>query len=386
MIGLLTCFEHHNYGSMLQAYATEIAMEKLGVEYKTIKKRRSRDYMKQPLWLYMMKKLLVLDYRLWWGKQKIKRAKKQNPTFAENAKLRESYFNDFSSTMFHTTDFAPKDRTSLEQMALEFDGFLVGSDQLWRTDSIEHGFTTMEWVPDDKLKVAYSTSMGVTKVPCWQRKKARRFMNRFHHIALREQSACDIVKDLTGREVPVVLDPTLLLTAEEWLSIQQPDPILKGDYILVYLLGNNPWQRDLIKEMKKRTGLKIVALQHLDEYIPSDEGFADEALYAVGPKEWLNLIRHARYVFTDSFHCSVFSILYHKEFFSFNRFSATQSQNTNTRIDNLLSLTGLLSRRVNRTMSIDDLLTISSDFSDVEKRLEEKRLFSMNYLKQALDK
>ena len=86
MIGLLTCFEHHNYGSMLQAYATEIAMEKLGVEYKTIKKRRSRDYMKQPLWLYMMKKLLVLDYRLWLGKQKIKRAKKQNPTFAENAK------------------------------------------------------------------------------------------------------------------------------------------------------------------------------------------------------------------------------------------------------------------------------------------------------------
>lgn len=79
-------------------------------------------------------------------------------------------------------------------------------------------------------------------------------------------------------------------------------------------MGNNPNQRDIVKELKDMTGMKIVALQHLDEYIPSDEGFADEAPYDVGPAEFLNYIRNAEYICTDSFHCSVFSILYKKKF------------------------------------------------------------------------
>lgn len=66
--------------------------------------------------------------------------------------------------------------------------------------------------------------------------------------------------------------------------------------------------------MQKRTGLKIVALQHLDEYIPSDEGFANETPYDVGPAEFLNYVRNSEYIFTDSFHCSVFSILYKRTF------------------------------------------------------------------------
>lgn len=79
-------------------------------------------------------------------------------------------------------------------------------------------------------------------------------------------------------------------------------------------MGNNPWQRELIRQVRDTTGIKIVALQHIDDYIANDEGFADEAPYNIGPCEFLNLIRNAEYVFTDSFHCSVFSILYKKNF------------------------------------------------------------------------
>lgn len=96
-------------------------------------------------------------------------------------------------------------------MATNYSAFLVGSDQLWRTDSVEHGYYTLEWVPDGIRKIAYSTSIGVKEVPWFQVKKNRRFMNRFDFMALREQSACDLVYRLTGRKVQVVLDPTLLL-------------------------------------------------------------------------------------------------------------------------------------------------------------------------------
>ena len=182
----------------------------------------------------------------------------------------------------------------------------------------------------------------------------------------------------------VVLDPTLLFTGEQWIGIQQIEPLTTGKYIFCYLLGNNPWQRELIKRVKAETGLKIVALQHLDEYIPSDEGFADEAPYNVGPREFLNYIRNAEYVFTDSFHCSVFSILYKKKFFTFSRFSETAKQSTNTRIDNLMSLTGLQQRRVNTKTSVDAILNTQSDYAEVDKRLQLQRKSSMGYLRNAL--
>lgn len=192
-------------------------------------------------------------------------------------------------------------------------------------------------------------------------------MNRFNYIALREKSGCKIVYQLTGRKVNIVLDPTLLFTGEQWLNIQDKESFIKESYIFCYLLGNNKDQRNLIRKFKKKTNLKIVALLHLDEYIPSDEGFADITPYNVGPAEFLNLIRNAKYVFTDSFHCSVFSILYKKEFYTFSRFSHKTKQNTNTKIDNLLEITGLENRKITSNQDVYEILNIKSDFSQTEK-------------------
>ena len=269
-------------------------------------------------------------------------------------------------------------------MANNYSALLVGSDQLWRTDSVEHGYYTLEWVPDNIKKIAYATSIGVKEVPWFQKKKNRTFMNRFDHIALREKSACDLVYKLTGKNVQVVLDPTLLFTGEQWMHIQHKEPLTNGKYIFCYLLGNNPEQRLFIKSIQKKTNLKIVAFQQLDEYIPSDEGFADEAPYNVGPAEFLNYIRNAEYVFTDSFHCSVFSILYKKNFFTFSRFSENAKQSTNTRIDNLLNLTGLPQRRISVSSSIEDILTMPLDYTGVDERLNILRVSSLDYLQNAL--
>ena len=382
-VGLVTCYFHHNYGSMLQAYATEMIMQKMGLPYETIACKRPRDYMVENKYLYYIKKLLISDWGMFLGKRHIAKVKAQNPTFKANVEKRDAAFDKFATEFFHTSKLC-KTRAELEEMANNYSAFLVGSDQLWRTDSVEHGYYTLEWVPDNIRKIAYSTSIGVKKIPWFQVKKNRKFMNRFDYIALREQSACDIYHEMTGKTCPVVLDPTLLFTGEEWLSIQQEKPLTDGKYIFVYLLGNNPDQREYIRKIKAKTGYKIVALQQLDDYIPSDEGFADEAPY-VGPREFLNYIRNAEYVFTDSFHCSVFSILYRKNFFTFSRFAENAAQSTNTRIDNLLHIAGLEGRRWTSNKPVDDCINMPHKFDGVEDRLNEMRKSSWNYLNKAFE-
>ena len=381
-IGLVTCYFHHNYGSMLQAYATEMIMQQMGLPFQTIACKAPINYMQENKILYIIKKLLIADWKMRLGKMKIERAKKENPMFAKNWEIRNKAFDQFAETFFHVSPYC-KNREELTKMAENYSAFLVGSDQLWRTDSVEHGYYTLEWVPDHIRKIAYSTSIGVKEVPWFQVEKNKRFMNRFDHIALREQSACDLVYKLTGRKVPVVLDPTLLFTGDQWLEIQQQEPLTNGKYIFCYLLGDNPSQRDFIKQVKEKTGYKIVALQQLDDYIPSDEGFADEAPY-VGPREFLNYIRNAEFVFTDSFHCSVFSILYKKNFFTFSRFAEGAKQSTNTRIDNLLHITGLEDRRMTTDKTVDGVIKYNGSFDGVDARLNAYRKSSMEYLHNAL--
>lgn len=382
-IGLVTCYFHHNYGSMLQAYATEMIMQRMNLPYQTIACKAPIDYMMGNKLLYIVKKLMIGDWKMRLGKMKIENVKKNDPVFAKNWEIRNQCFDNFANIVFHVSPYC-KNRNELTKMANDYSAFLVGSDQLWRTDSVEHGYYTLEWVPDGIRKIAYSTSIGVKKVPWFQVEKNKRFMNRFDYIALREQSACDLVYQLTGRKVPVVLDPTLLFTGEQWMHIQQEEPLTNDKYIFCYLLGDNPEQRELIKQIKQKSGLKIVALQQLDDYILSDEGFADEAPYNVGPAEFLNYIRNAEYVFTDSFHCSVFSILYKKNFFTFSRFSETAKQSTNTRVDNLLNLTGLSNKRMTPERTADDVIDFPVNFTGVDKRLEKLRESSMEYLKNAL--
>ena len=380
-IGLVTCYFHHNYGSMLQAYATEMIMQQMGLPFQTIACKAPINYMQENKFLYIIKKLLIADWKMRLGKMKIERAKKENPMFAKNWEIRNKAFDQFAETFFHVSPYC-KNREELTKMAENYSAFLVGSDQLWRTDSVEHGYYTLEWVPDHIRKIAYSTSIGVKEVPWFQVEKNKRFMNRFDHIALREQSACDLVYKLTGRKVPVVLDPTLLFTGDQWLEIQQQEPFTNGKYIFCYLLGDNPSQREFIKTVKEKTGYKIVALQQLDNYIPSDEGFADDAPYD-GPREFLNYIRNAEYVFTDSFHCSVFSILYKKNFFTFSRFAEGAKQSTNTRIDNLLHITGLEERRMTNDKTIEEVINFNRRFDGVDEKLNALRMSSMDYLYNA---
>jgi hypothetical protein len=368
---------------MLQAYATQMIIDQLKLPYETLACKAPMTYMSQNKLIYYAKKILIADWHLRLGKIKINYYKRlHKETFGQNIMIRDSFFDDFANTYFKTSSYYPT-RLELSRATAKYSAFLVGSDQLWRTDSIEVGYYTLDFVPDTILKVAYSTSFGIKEVPWFQIKKTKEFLNRFDFISVREKSAASLIKKLIDRNVPVVLDPTLLFRGEQWMHLQEKEPIIKGEYIFCYFLGNNSSHREFVLQLKKRTGLKIVSLLHLDNYIPADEKFADESPYDIGPKEFLNLIRNANYVLTDSFHGTVFSILYKKNFFTFDRFKKSTIQSTNTRIDNLLEITELEKRRITKDASVEYCLALPTDFRGVDDKIEILREFSIDFLKKA---
>ena len=131
--------------------------------------------------------------------------------------------------------------------------------------------------------------------------------------------------------------------------------------------------------------MKVVCLPHIDEYVEADEACSDIRLYDVDPGQFLNLIRNAKYVCTDSFHCSAFSIQYEKNFFTFRRFSNTSRQSTNSRLETLFNMTGIEDRLIVGNENIKKILTIKTDYSLVRERLRKNIEESYKYLTAALE-
>jgi hypothetical protein len=210
-------------------------------------------------------------------------------------------------------------------------------------------------------------------------------LKRIDHISVREDTASDIVKDLIGREVPVVCDPTMMLDAKEWMHVQDEKPFAEGKYILCYFMGDNPAHREFAKSLKQKTGCRIIGLLHGATYIADDENFADEKPYNVGPSEFINLTRNAEYICTDSFHGTVFCILNSKKFFSFRRWPDGSKFSANDRLYTLLNWTGLSRRLVYGNENVEALIADEIDYNDVLERVAAKRKDSLNYLIHALD-
>lgn len=379
-IGVCACYDTKNYGSMLQTLATCKQIENLGYDYEIIK------YTRKATVGLVLKSLGRIPEKLALKKAKSEQAKQleKYPEVKQGIKTRNACFDAFMNSTFTKMSPAYDTFEQLKKATENYDAVLVGSDQLWLPQGYSTGFYNLLFVPDNIPKIAYATSFGVSQIPENKKKTAKEFLNRIEHISVRELRGSEIVKELTGRDVPTVVDPTLLFNQEKWEEIIPRKPVMEGDYIFCYFLGNNPEQRKTVREFADAQGLPVVTIPHLDEFIESDVGFGDYEKYDVGPAEFINLIRNAKYVCTDSFHGSVFSILHHKQFVTFNRFSEGNKQSRNSRIDSLLKQTGLTDRRYNTASSLKDKIDAPIDYQTVENRLTSMRQSSVDYLTDAL--
>lgn len=384
-LALVTCYFQPNYGSQLQAYATQLLFDKLGVENETVCIDGLRGEINRAKYRYFLSKIFdrntVADKMATVRKMIAKKTKGKD--FVGKLQERNGKFKEFEQTMFRVSRRFDSKR-ELGEAAREYAAFVVGSDQLWLPSNIEADYYTLNFVPEEVCKMAFATSFGVSALPRRQAKKAELFLKRMDYISVREKSGQKLVKELSGREVPVVCDPTLMFTAEEWSAILPQERFYNEPYLFCYFLGNNPEQREWVKRVKEETGFKIVQMQHCDEYIASDEAFPDEAPYNVGPKEFVQLIRDAEYVFTDSFHCTVFSMLFSKKFFTFRRYNNDSIVSTNGRIYSLLSLVHQENRLLRGDEEVKSCLEGEIDYPLVHEELRKLRAFSHEWVRNCL--
>lgn len=386
-LALVTCYFQPNYGSQLQAYATQLIFDKLGVKNETICIDGILCEIKRAKYKYFLSRIWDINTvkDKWATVKKTMAAKTKSDEYKQNMAMRRKMFCDFSHTMFNISkEYCSK--AEITSAAHDYCGFVVGSDQLWLPSNIEGDYYSLNFVPIDIPKIALSTSFGISQLPKAQAEKAAKFLKRIEFVSVRETSGQKIVKQLTNRDVPVVCDPTILFTAEEWGEITKKERFYREPYMFCYFLGNNPKQREFVRRVKEEFGLKIVQLQHCDEYIKSDVGFPDYAPYNVGPAEFVQLIRDAEYVFTDSFHASVFSLLYKKKFFTFRRYNNDSVVSTNGRLYSLLSLVEQENRLLKGNEDVKGTLCMPINYDIVHAKLSELRDFTKDYIKNALTK
>ncbi len=381
-VGIVSCYFKHNYGSMLQAYATQEILDELGIENETINIDLNKDFKKGKQKFYLSQLFNLSFIRSKLGMIKLKIDKKLNHQLGKNIQIRDKKYEEFRKKFHLTKPY--KTYRELNEQAKNYHSILVGSDQLWLPVNIVADYYTLNWVPDNINKVSYATSFGISTIPKKYEKKYKKFLNRISHLSVREQDGVKLIKKITGKTANLVCDPTLLLDKSSWQKLEKKERIIKEKYILCYFLGKNKEHRKFAERLKKETGYQIVSLNHADEYVKYSDIFADITPYNVGPREFLNLIHHAEWICTDSFHGTVFSLIYNKMFYSFRRYQSKSKMSTNSRIDSLLEKVGLKERIIRENEEITTFQNQKIDYKQVNQKLEEYRTISKKFLENSL--
>lgn len=379
-VGLCVCYDTKNYGSQLQVLATIEKVAELGYDYEIIRYRKKFTI---PFILQSIARLAnpyFVRIKLNGIKKKIEISK--HPEIQKQVSLRNRRFNEFVEQYFKKLSTPYYGYKELVKGTKNYDGFLVGSDQLWLPSNMGSKFYNLLFVPEKYPKIAYATSFGVSQIPWYQKKRTKKYLERFNRISTRELRGSEIIKELTGKDVEVVCDPTLLFNSSEWDEMIPQKEVIKEPYIFCYFLGTNIEHRVVAEELSKKTGLQIVLIPFLDNFVEEDQDFGNIRLFDIDTVDFVNLIRNAEYVLTDSFHGSVFSILYHKKFITFNRFAEGSKNSRNSRIDSLCKLLGLEERRYNG--DIYNSIVKEIDYDVVDMKLEALRFNSERYLRVAL--
>ena len=255
-----------------------------------------------------------------------------------------------------------------------YDVIVAGSDQIWNLELTKHNFNFFIPFCKGAKKIAYAASIGSQDFPEEDKPAVAGLLKDFSYISVREPQAQTAIENLIGVRPELVLDPSLLLSGNDWEKLARK-PKIKGDYIFLYLRHKENEIAPLARRFAQKNGLILVECHNRLEKLYKE----DLNLCKPEPRDWLGLLLGAKYVFTDSFHGCAFCTNCHKQFFV--KISANNAE-MSPRIYNLLGRYGLTDRMIDDESELYSLPDI--DFSASDALLEEDRKHSMDYLKKAL--
>ena len=334
LVGIST-IQSENYGNRLKNYALQTVLKQQGYQVETL-------------------------------------AKKRHPLLRGAKKVVRGWIKHDSTSKFHQFDrefiinsryVASNDYVS-KRLPSYYDKYVMGSDQIWNPYFPFNG--PVEFLPfvDRSRKIAYAASFGVTSLGN-KREIIAELIADIPHISMREFAGAEIVESLTGHRPSVVLDPTMLLTADDWNIVARKPASVDADdpFIFKYVLGNDVNDEE-IESISKKYNSRIINVR--------------DPTLEIGPSEFLWLAKNCKAVCTDSFHASVFALLYHKPLGIFERVDS--EANMSSRYDTLCALF-----KADRCRKINEDFDMSCmNWNDFDNRLSELRSFSLNWLQDAL--
>lgn len=372
-IAIFTLNGYFNYGNRLQNYALQEALKSLGFNVETVINNTKYINKKNKLISTVSKihKLKTMPLREIYTKLN---GKISNYLYKNKAdQERTEVFKGFSSLYIVETDYSVSEDNIPNDFSSRYDYFVTGSDQVWNPNfGNRSSIYFLTFAPQNK-RIAYAPSFGISKFPQEYKENYKVWLSEMSRISVRENAGAKIIKDLTGRDANVLVDPTLLLTKEKWLSISNiPANKPMKKYLLTYFLGPVSKERkSMIKSIATKNDLEIINLANKQ----------DKVAYLAGPSEFIDYINSASVFCTDSFHGVVFSILMETAFVVFERKDNLQPMNS--RIDTLLVTFNLQSRLEKNIKNNQQIFEV--DYSHIAPILASERKKSFDYLKEALD-
>ena len=383
IVGLKLAFKTTNYGAQLQAFATQQVLEKMGYTTEVIDLMHNDflavhsfgpGYLRNMVQGFKKKRIL-----------KKTRVNIEDKLYQENREERKKAMQNFLITRFLNVKpfFSYKD---LIESARKMDAVLIGSDQIWGPGACYDKMASLDFAPKGVRRISYATSLGVSEYPkyCWY--MSRRMWNKMDYLSVREKTGASIIKQICGDiPVEVVVDPTYLLTKEEWETLIPVKQMISGGYVFCYFLGNDDEIRHCAKEFAQKQGLPLVSVLSNESFSEYDQQFADKLVLGASPEDFINWIRGASYVITDSFHGLAFSVINEKQFFISYRKRDDAVLNRNSRINDVLALWGLEDRLItDKNRDWNAFIVSDINYKNVKYKLATERLRSLDYLKKAL--
>ena len=370
-------YKNFNFGGQLQSFALQRKIEKLNIECEQICINRKQ----QSELLSIIEIIKHSDFKEIVSRVigRILRYCSYVVLFRDRAAImkRDKKTFDFSLTVPHTSTVYDED--TIKKIANDYSTFIVGSDCVWYINESSE-LTGLSFVGENRHKISYAASLGCAAIPDGWAEKYIKNIAKFDAIAVREKSiAAELQELIPQKKVNVTVDPVLLFNASEWNEFL-PDVNIKEKYALIYILSEDRKQCLEAQKWARDNGMKAVVFPHIRRRIVYwQKNFGDIRDFSSGPLEFVSLIKNADVILTDSFHASVFSVIFHKPFFAFMR---ETEKGFVGRVENFLEEIGLSKQLI----SVDNLANIKSipeiDFSFSDSIIEQKRRESINYLKE----
>ncbi len=357
-VGILTFHGSHNYGAMLQAYALQQKCIELGTECSIIDYRSPEminDYavFKKGKTLKIVIKNLLQVFR-----------------YSSN-KARYNKFEEFIKKNLITT----KRYSSLEELKAappEMDVYIVGSDQVWNGTNKLKDVYFLPFGRDGVKKISYAASFG-DKVPRQEFTDViKNLLDEFAAISVREKSGVDYIYNIMEKQAEIMCDPVMLLSREKWETLGDSDIELPKTYIFCYALGELGNMQEIIDCIKEMTGFQVVTVC---DSIKSQIS-CDKVYYDVGPVDFLTLVKHSKCIITNSFHGTVFSLLFQKPFYAVKRREYSE------RINTVLQLFGMEDRYIETSAEVRNIEVGFDNARDIREDLEQKAVqYLVDYLR-----